>query len=135
MPSPRRFKYTPARTVCVFLMCCAVFSARCQTPGMRSFETPSAVHSTALELILDKPYVSVMVNGKGPFRFLVDTGTGGQALITPALAEQLLLPVVGRAHLKDPSGIGEQRSEIASIDSLKIAGVEFSDVEAVVHNL
>jgi predicted aspartyl protease len=86
-------------------------------------------------MILDKPYVSVMVNGQGPFRFLVDTGTGGQALITPALAEQLLLPVVGRAHLKDPSGLGEQRSEIASIDSLRIAGVEFSDVEAVVHNL
>ena len=135
MPSPRRFASAPAPCVFALLVCCAVLDARCQTTGLHTFEASSAVHSTPLEIILDKPYVSVMVNGKGPFRFLVDTGTGGQALITPALAEQLLLPVVGRARLKDPSGLGEQRSEIASIDSLKVAGVEFSDVEAVVHNL
>jgi predicted aspartyl protease len=75
------------------------------------------------------------VNGHGPHRFLIDTGTGTEALVTPELAEELHLPAVGHAHLTDPSGFGEQRSEIARIESLNLAGVEFSEVDAVVHNL
>ncbi len=106
-----------------------------QSSAGQNSAAQSEIYSTPLELIHDKPYVSVTVNGRGPFRFLVDTGTGGQALVTPELAEELLLPIVGHAHLTDPSGLGEQRSTTASIDSLKLAGVEFSDVEAVVHNL
>ena len=112
-----------------------VRTAREHSSAGQTSAVRSEVYSAPLEIIHDKPYVSLMVNGRGPFRFLIDTGTGGQALVTPELAAELLLPVVGRAHLTDPSGLGEQRSEIAWIDSLNLAGVEFSDVEAVVHNL
>ncbi len=128
------------RCGCAFLLSFAVWSANGQDSAEHSSAgqtsaVRSEVYSAPLEIIHDKPYVSLMVNGRGPFRFLIDTGTGGQALVTPELAAELLLPVVGRAHLTDPSGLGEQRSEIAWIDSLNLAGVEFSDVEAVVHNL
>jgi|GEM_PF-294115 hypothetical protein len=135
MPSPGKFAFGPVRCGFASLLCCVVWSASGQTPGSPSHKAQSEVYSAPLELIHDKPYVVVMLNGRGPFRFMVDTGTGGQAMITPALVEELQLPVVGHAHLTDPSGLGEQRSETAWIDSLKIAGVEFSDVEAVVHNL
>lgn len=88
-----------------------------------------------IELIHDKPYIEVMVNGHGPYRFLVDTGTGTQALISPDLVHELGIPTVGRARLTDPSGLGEQRSDVVWIDSLKIGGVEFEEVQAVEHRL
>jgi predicted aspartyl protease len=75
------------------------------------------------------------VNGRGPYRFLIDTGTGTQALISPELVKELGMPVVGHAKLTDPSGQGEQRPDMVWIDSLKIGGVEFEDVQAVEHGL
>jgi predicted aspartyl protease len=59
-----------------------------------------------MEVIHGKPYVMVMVNGKGPFRFIIDTGTGGQAIVTSELASQLALPFAGEARLNDPTGKG-----------------------------
>jgi hypothetical protein len=137
MPAPGKFASGfELRWVCVVLLCFAVGSASGQeSAASDSSSTQSRIYSIPLELIHDKPYVSVLVNGHGPYRFLIDTGTGTDALVTPALAEQLHLPVVGRAHLTDPSGLGEQRSEIARIDSLSLGGAEFSDVDAVVHKL
>jgi predicted aspartyl protease len=80
-----------------------------------------------------KPYVMVTINGRGPFRFVIDTGTGGDALVSPELAEQLALPTVGQATLSDPSGQGGRKVPIVQIDSLKVAGVEFTKVRAVEH--
>jgi predicted aspartyl protease len=100
-------------------------------------QTPAGSVSlvTPIELIHDKPYVAVMVNGHGPYRFLVDTGTGTQALISPELVQELGIPAVGHARLTDPSGQGEQRSQVVWIDSLKIGIVEFEEVQAVEHGL
>ena len=66
-----------------------------------------------------KPYVMVTINGRGPFRFIIDTGTGADALVTPALAEQLGLPTVGHANLNDPSGQGGKKVPIVQMDSLE----------------
>lgn len=95
----------------------------------------SDLHTTPLDIPHDKPFVKVMVNGKGPFRFVIDTGTGGEAFVTQALAERLGLPVIGQARLRDPSGKGGQRAPIVAIQSLKVAGVEFTGVRAVEHSL
>ena len=110
---------------CALLLTIAAFPAYAQGPD----------DSTRMEVVHGKPYVMVMVNGKGPFRFVIDTGTGGQALVTTALADQLALPVVGQARLTDPSGQGEQRAQILLIDSLNVAGVEFKGVKAIRHGL
>jgi predicted aspartyl protease len=88
-----------------------------------------------MEVVHGKPYVMVTINGRGPFRFVVDTGTGGQAFIRPALADQLQLPAIGQARLVDPSGQGEQRAQVLYIQSLDLAGVEFADVRALRHDL
>ena len=93
------------------------------------------VHIAPLDITHDKPFVMVTVNGKGPFRFIIDTGTGAQAFITRELADQLGLPEVGRVHLSDPSGQGGQNVPIVVLQSLRVAGVEFTDVKAAVHNL
>ena len=95
----------------------------------------SVVLVAPIELIHDKPYVAAMVNGRGPYRFLIDTGTGTQALISPELVQELGIPAVGHARLKDPSGKGEQRSNVVWIDSIKIGSTEFQEVQAVEHRL
>lgn len=92
-------------------------------------------HSATIDIVHDKPYVMVTVNGRGPFRFLIDTGTGGEALITEELADQLNLPTVGHARLIDPSGLGQHRADIVQIQSLNVAGIEFSGVKAIRHSL
>ncbi|MGB6191998.1 MAG: retropepsin-like aspartic protease [Terracidiphilus sp.] len=107
------------------LLSAVLVPAACQTP----------THSVHMDLEHDKPYVMVMVNGQGPFRFIVDTGTGGQAIITPELADKLQLPVIGQARLGDPSGQGRQDAKILSIQSLNLAGVEFTNVRALRHSL
>ena len=88
-------------------------------------------HSQKMEELYGKPYVMVTINGRGPFRFVIDTGTGADALVTPLLAEQLGLPTVGHATLSDPSGQGGKRVPILLMESLELAGVRFENVRAV----
>lgn len=92
-------------------------------------------HSATLEIIHDKPFAMVMVNGKGPFRFVIDTGTGGEAFVSADLVAQLGIPKSGQITLNDPSGQGGQRVPMVVLDSLQVAGVEFTGVKAAVHNL
>src|ERR1700679_2523085 len=89
-------------------------------------------HIAPLEIIHNKPFVMVMVNGQGPFRFVIDTGTGGEAFVTPQLAEQLGLAQSGQIRLSDPSGKGGQHVPTVLIQSLQIAGMEFTGVKAAV---
>jgi len=93
------------------------------------------VHSAPLEITHGKPFVMVTVNGRGPFRFIIDTGTGGEAFVTRALAARLSLPAAGQARLSDPSGQGGQRAPMVLIQSLEVAGMEFTGVKAVEHAL
>ncbi|HMG87875.1 MAG TPA: aspartyl protease family protein [Terracidiphilus sp.] len=139
MPAQGRVAFgAAAGAVCLLLSLACVPNSPAQNLPPSSSPAVSeklAAYNAPLELIRDKPYVSVMVNGHGPFRFLIDTGTGAEALISPEIADGLALPVVGHARLKDPSGKGEQRSEILLIRSLKVAGVEFAEIRAVRHRL
>jgi hypothetical protein len=94
-----------------------------------------SVHSAHLELVHDRPFVMVTVNGQGPFRFIIDTGTGAQAFVTPQFAEKLGFPAAGDARLSDPSAQGAKIVPVVLIRSLSVAGVQFSGVKAVVHTL
>ena len=115
------------------LLCTGASLATGQKPTQPSSGRIALV--APIELIHDKPYVDVLVNGRGPYRFLIDTGTGTQALITPELVHELGIQSVGHARLTDPSGLGEQRSDVVWVESIKIGSVEFEEVEAVQHRL
>jgi predicted aspartyl protease len=95
-------------------------------------DNPSSV---PIQLTHGKPFVSVMVNGKGPFRFVIDTGTSGDAFVSAELADQLNLPVSGFVHLSDPSKQGSQKVPTVTIQTLRVAGVSFTNVKAVKHAL
>jgi len=93
--------------------------------------TSAQDHTVPMELRHNLPFVQVMVNGKGPFTFGIDTGTGGQALVTAALVQELALPIGGEAEVGDPSGRNPKKAAISKIATLTLAGVEFKEVNAV----
>lgn len=100
-----------------------------------SAPAPQAVHLAPLQIVHAKPFVAVTINGKGPFRFVLDTGTGAEAFITPELVAQLALPETGQIQLNDPSGRGGRKVPTVLLQSLQVAGVEFTAVHAAVHDL
>jgi hypothetical protein len=108
-----------ARVLCVISISLASRSAG-QTGGQ----------PVPMELRHNWPFVQVTINGKGPFTFGIDTGAGGEALISSDLIEKLHLPVTGETETSDPMGNNPQKVPTVTIDSLKVAGVEFKNVAA-----
>jgi predicted aspartyl protease len=81
-----------------------------------------------------KPYVMVEINGKGPYRFIIDTGTGAEAFVSPELADELQLPKAPEAVvLNDPSKQGGQRVPVVVLPTIRLAGVDFTSVRAIRH--
>jgi hypothetical protein len=76
-----------------------------------------------------------MVNGHGPYRFMIDTGTGAEALVSVELAQELRLPTVDRTRVFDPSKQGGHYTDVVMIDSLNVAGAEFIEVKAARHRI
>jgi hypothetical protein len=111
----------------IYLSVCLLLASLATSPAQ------TITYSAPLDVTHDKPFVMVMINGKGPFRFVIDTGTGGQAFITPQLAKELELTPVGYVRLNDLSGKGGQRVPLLLLPSLVVAGVEFSQVTAAQH--
>ena len=82
----------------------------------------------AIELVAGMPTVLATVNGRGPYRFGVDTGAGGYLRVSPALAEALALQPVGEAMAGDPSGLNPIRIPIYRVDSLAFGGLTFTGI-------
>ena len=67
--------------------------------------------------------VEVMLNGHGPYRFGLDTGSGSAFILKPELAQELALPVTG--HTKMSAGRkykSDPEVEIVHVDEMTVAG-------------
>jgi hypothetical protein len=76
------------------------------------------------------PHVRVNVNGRGPFTFVLDTGTDVDLSVTQRLVKQLSLPRSGEKVLDDGSGVNRRLVPAFHVDSVSVAGVEFKDLSA-----
>jgi outer membrane lipoprotein-sorting protein len=90
-------------------------------PGS-GWELPADVDFVVVpfELWRNHIYISVWVNGKGPFRFIFDSGAGGTAINRKLVSE------MGLAHLgtSEARGVGgADSSEVYRIDSLEVVGI------------
>jgi predicted aspartyl protease len=84
--------------------------------------------SVPMDLSQAVPVVTVTIGGKGPYRFLVDTGAAGHGRVTPALAEALGLTPSGEVIAGDGSGRTQTRKTYR-IETLELGNVRFSGVE------
>ncbi len=131
------------KTVARFAILCIVVTASSSilhgapipTTHAPAADALGVVYTAPMEVTHGKPYVMVTINGKGPFRFLIDTGTGGDAIITTELAQILDLPVTGEARLNDPTGKGGQSAPVRRIGTLRVAGLDFYGIKAIEHTL
>jgi predicted aspartyl protease len=93
-------------------------------PADASAEPPDDPSSTALPLRAsdDRMTVNVMINGAGPFRFIVDSGAT-RTVVSRRLATLLSLPSAGTVTLHSVGGATE-------VDSVKIASVALNGLPA-----
>ncbi len=90
-------------------------------------------HVAPFELRRNMPFVQVLVNGKGPFTFGIDTGTGTETLVSPALARTLGLATTGTVEAGDPSGRATRQLPLVRLPTVSVAGVDFHDVAGAVY--
>ena len=95
-----------------------------------SFELSSPVIEVPM-LAGDEVLLEVRVDGKGPYRFALDTGAARGGRIDAKLAKTLGLAVVGRAMTGDPTGKNRQDAEIVQTHTLTLGGASFKDVELI----
>jgi len=78
--------------------------------------------------------IELMVNGKGPFLFAIDTGAEGGPRLDTSLMEKLGLKPSGQMSDGDPSGRSPQMSQTVQLDSIEVGGLRFSGVAATSKN-
>jgi hypothetical protein len=76
--------------------------------------------------------VPTMVNGAGPFNFLLDTGAT-HTVIDPSLARQLQLPTIGEASLTTVSDV--RQDHLVRLKVVRVGSSEVSELGAVVDKL
>jgi Aspartyl protease len=77
------------------------------------------------------PVVEVMINGKGPFHFTIDTGAQMKAVVDPAIINQLKIQPSGKVRGGDPSGRNARDFDTVLLDSLSLGKVDFRNVDVV----
>jgi aspartyl protease len=90
-------------------------------------EVPAAGITLPMQDFGGRPVVDVRVNGKGPYRFILDTGAS-MTVIDAALKAELKLPPVPGMHAAAP-GHGPA-PEIVSVESLGVGGATLRGVTA-----
>lgn len=76
--------------------------------------------------------VEAKINGKGPFRFAVDSGSAGMLHVDAALRDALQLTLLGEVMASDPSGKNPQKRSLVRVDSVELGGARFTGIEASV---
>ena len=92
-----------------WMMAMAAGPARAQHEAMHrppdKIELQAAEVTVPFELSDGRPIVGVMLERKGPYRFILDTGAGG-SVVDKALADELKLEVGEETQLSSPLGSG-----------------------------
>ena len=107
-----------------FLLACGALLARAD---VGSFDLPMKKFGLM-------PAIEVMVNGRGPYLFAIDTGASGSGRADTTLVEELALPVVGEARSSD-GGSGPARVlPVVRVEKLEIAGMSFGPADLASRN-
>jgi D-alanyl-D-alanine carboxypeptidase len=97
---------------------------------LRGGDGSSAVAAVMpMRIINSQPAVEVMVEGEGPFLFLIDTGAAGAGVVSRELAERLDLETVGQVEIGDPSDRNRELRDIARVAELTAGGQTWRDLD------
>jgi predicted aspartyl protease len=99
-------------------------TAQAETPAPAAPETPDVVTGADAAFRVTVP---VMINGLGPFDFVIDTGAD-RTVISKELAERLELPQKGKAKLHAMGGSADVK--LVNIDSVQVSNITKRHVKA-----
>jgi len=118
-----------ARKLLLSLVMLAPAAALAQGP-----QPPQVSYAGAVEVPMKMrgslPALEVMVNGQGPFLFMVDLGSSGYGRADAGLVQRLGLPVVGEAGGADSAGGARRAMQVVRFDSLSVGSLRFSALDA-----
>jgi predicted aspartyl protease len=120
----------PAFAACVVAL--VAHAAGCASSPPLRVTLPRVGVDVPFEMWADVPTVQVMVNGRGPYRFVVDTGATPPVGVSTALARELGLPTSGGRTALRAGNDQFVRLARTRIKSLEVGGALFEDVPAVV---
>jgi predicted aspartyl protease len=111
----------------------ALLGAACALPCALAADARQPGDAIRFSLIDDYLIVvPVMVNGEGPFKFLLDTGTTS-SMIDPELERKLNATEIGGSHLATMSG--ERRDRRVRLDEVRVGQAAVSGLVALVDRL
>lgn len=94
----------------------------------------STVADVPMSFYGTRPAIEVVVNGKGSFLFLVDTGAQGMARADTSLVQRLNLSPVGQSATSDASGKNPVNLNEVRFDTLSIGSLSLREVTALSRN-
>lgn len=98
-----------------------------EPPRPVSASLAAPVVEVPMDLASGRPVVELRLEGKGPYRFILDTGAGS-TVVDAALARELGLRAVGETRLGDPSDPEALAAQMVYAESLVLGGVALSGV-------
>jgi CubicO group peptidase (beta-lactamase class C family)/predicted aspartyl protease len=122
------------------LAACAGAASGGQRPSEAPRRLPSVPAKTELTGTVTVPLVpmrhflavTARINGKGPFRLVIDTGAADVMRVSARLAKALDLARVGTVRSGDPSGKHAVNVPVVRVASVAIGAARFSGIEASV---
>lgn len=81
------------------------------------------------ETIDGRIYVQTRVNGRGPFRFAIDTGASGMARADASLVSALGLAIQGETSTSD--GVRSAKVDTTRLDSLELGGLVRHELDVI----
>lgn len=87
-----------------------------------------------MQLFGGRPVVNVMIDGKGPFKFILDTGAD-VTVLDQGLADELHLAVIGHKNLGSPSGPAPEDSKLVQVQRLSVGPAELLNPECASDNI
>jgi predicted aspartyl protease len=103
--------------------------ARQDACRLKEVANDDALMRIPFETVDGRIYVQARVNGRGPFRFAVDTGASGLARADASLVSALGLTIQGQTSTSD--GVRTAKVDTTHLESLELGGLTRRDLDVI----
>lgn len=130
-------RHPPDKTGATLLLGAALLAAGCthapvarqDACKLKDVSRDDVLVRVPFETVDGRIYVQARVNGRGPFRFAVDTGASGLARADASLVATLGLALQGQASTSD--GVQTAKVDTTHLDSLELGGLARRDLDVI----
>jgi hypothetical protein len=78
-----------------------------------------------------RPSIEIRIDGRGPYRLLLDTGSGAGLILDKELAAELGLQSTGTRRIGDPNSPEAIEAQVMQIDRVELGGLVLRAVDAI----